>query len=552
MNAILRNPFALVGAVAVSAALALPASASATVTVNAAGDPITFTGDDAADNLVLTVSGGKIAHNLPASQGFASPTDLDPNTPDTQERDVAGANIVVRGGGGADILSAAGLGNTYNSLDIQGDAGDDTITGGGKPDSLAGGEGDDRVVGGPGNDTMTGGNGNDVLVWNNGDASDTMDGDAGNDEIEVNGAANAGDDFRITPGANGRTTFQRANLVGFTLNTLAERMTVSGLGGDDIITGAPGLAGRVLLTLNGNTGLDTITGGDGADRVSGGEAADVLDGGAGDDRVTGDRGGDQMRGGAGDDVLEWNDGDGSDVATGGDGADLTRVNGSVTQGDAFEVAPNGAGIRFQRTNLVPFTIDLDTERIEMNGFAGADTIAVKPGLAGRLGVLADGGSGSDRVEARNGAAESIEGGSGVASAVVDLRDTTADVEQVDRPARSRAKIARNVRVAVHGGRFVVSLRVSCPAGAESRCTGVLRLSTAKAVRIGGIKVRVELGSRRFRVDPGESVKVKVKLSTKVRALARHGKLGVRAVAASKEGGAVKESARNVTLRLPRG
>jgi Ca2+-binding RTX toxin-like protein len=552
MNAILRNPFALVGAVAVSAALALPATASATVTVNAAGDPITFTGDDAADNLVLTVSGGKIAHNLPASQGFASPTDLDPNTPDTQERDVAGANIVVRGGGGADILNAAGLGNTYNSLDIQGDAGDDTITGGGKPDSLAGGEGDDRVVGGPGNDTMTGGNGNDVLVWNNGDASDTMDGDAGNDEIEVNGAANAGDDFRITPRANGRTTFQRVNLVGFTLNTLAERMTVSGLGGDDIITGAPGLAGRVLLTLNGNTGLDTITGGDGADRVSGGEAADVLDGAAGDDKVTGDRGGDQMRGGAGDDVLEWNDGDGSDVATGGDGADLTRVNGSVTQGDAFEVAPNGAGIRFQRTNLVPFTIDLDTERIEMNSLAGADTIAVKPGLAGRLGVLADGGSGDDRIEARNGAADSIEGGSGVDSAVVDLRDTTANVEQVDRPARSRAKIARKVRVAIHDGRFVVSLRVSCPAGAESRCTGVLRLSTAKAVRIGGIKVRVDLGSRRFRVDPGESVKVKVKLGKKARSLASHGKLGVRAVAASKEGGAVKESARNVTLRLPRG
>ena len=56
---------------------------------------------------------------------------------------------------------------------------------------------------------MRGGNGNDVLVWNNGDGSDTMDGDAGNDEIEVNGSANAGDDFRITPGANGRTTFDR-------------------------------------------------------------------------------------------------------------------------------------------------------------------------------------------------------------------------------------------------------------------------------------------------------------------------------------------------------
>jgi Ca2+-binding RTX toxin-like protein len=552
MNAALRNPFALVGAVAAAAALALPATASATVTVNAAGDPITFTGDDAADNLVLTVSGGKIAHNLPAAQGFESATDLDAGTAGVQERDVAGANIVVRGGGGGDILNASGLGNAYNSLDIQGDAGDDTITGGSKGDPLSGGDGDDRVVGNPGGDTMTGGNGNDVLVWNNGDGSDTMDGDAGNDEIEVNGAANAGDDFRITPGANGRTTFDRVNLVPFNLNTLAERMTVSGLGGDDAIAGAPGLAGRILLTLNGNAGLDTITGGDGADRVSGGEAADVLDGGAGDDRVTGDRGGDQMRGGAGDDVLEWNDGDGSDVATGGDGADLTRVNGSVTQGDAFEVAPNGSGIRFQRTNLVPFTIDLDTERIEMNTLAGDDTVAVKPGLAGRLGVLADGGSGNDRVEARNGAADSIQGGSGTDSAKVDLADTVADVENVDRPARSRAKVASKVKVAVRGGRVVATFSVTCSASAESQCRGVLRVSTAKVVKIGGIKVRVSLATSRFRVDPGETAKVKVKLPAKAGSLAKRGKLALRVVAASQENGALKESARNLTLRVPRG
>ena len=114
---------------------------------------------------------------------------------------MAGANIVIRGGGGADILNAAGLGNTYNSLDIQGEAGDDTITGGGKADPLAGGDGDDRVVGAQGADTMSGGAGNDVLVWNNGDGSDVMDGDGGNDEIEVNGSVNSGDQFVIAPGS---------------------------------------------------------------------------------------------------------------------------------------------------------------------------------------------------------------------------------------------------------------------------------------------------------------------------------------------------------------
>ncbi len=44
----------------------------------------------------------------------------------------------------------------------------------------------------------------------------------------------------------------------------------------------------------------------------------------------------------------------------------------------------------------------------------------------------------------------------------------------------------------------------------------------------------------------------MRLPNKARSLATHGRLGVRAVAASKEEGAVKESARNVTLRLPRG
>jgi Ca2+-binding RTX toxin-like protein len=515
-----RTPLAALG---VLAALAVPAAASANVGVDATGDPITFTSDDVADNLVLTLSNGKIAHNLPAAQGFESATDLNAGVAGVQERDVAGANIVVRGNGGNDILNAAGLGNTYNSLTIDGGTGDDTITGGGKGDPLAGGDGDDRVVGNPGGDTMTGGNGNDQLVWNNGDGSDTMDGDGGNDEIEVNGSANAGDEFTIKPGNNGRTTFDRVNLVPFTLDTLAERMTVSGLGGNETMTGAAGLNGRILLTLNGNAGTDTITGGDGPDRISGGEAADVLDGAGGDDRVTGDRGGDQMRGGPGDDILEWNDGDGSDVATGGDGLDLTRVNGSVTQGDAFEVAPNGQGIRFQRTNLVPFTIDLDTERIEMNTLVGDDTIAVKPGLAGRLAVRADGGSGNDRIEARNGAADSVDGSSGTDSAVVDRKDTVVDVESIDKPPVAHAKLVGKAKVALRSGRFVATLRVTCPAGAESQCRAVVKIRAKKSGLL--------LASKTLRLDPGETAKVKVKLSRKAKSAAKRGKLAVRTVIA---------------------
>jgi hypothetical protein len=220
-------------------------------------------------------------------------------------------------------------------------------------------------------------------------------------------------------------------------------------------------------------------------------------------------------------VLEWNDGDGSDTATGGNGADLTRVNGSVTQGDAFEVAPNGPGIRFQRTNLVPFTIDLDTERLEMNTLGGDDTIAVKKGLAGRLRVLADGGSGTDRILARNGAIDRVQGGSGIDSAVVDRKDQVEDVEQVKRHRAGHAKVASKVKVALSNGRYVATLWVSCPASAGSSCHGVVRIRTAKG--------HVVLASKRLNLDPRERAKVKVKLSRKASSAVKGGKLSLRAV-----------------------
>ena len=73
-----------------------------------------------------------------------------------------------------------------------------------------------------------GGAGNDTLVWNNGDGSDTLNGDAGNDGTEVNGAPTLGDVFTLDPNA-GRIKFQRTNLGPFTLDTRlsASRSTAS-------------------------------------------------------------------------------------------------------------------------------------------------------------------------------------------------------------------------------------------------------------------------------------------------------------------------------------
>ena len=108
--------------------------------------------------------------------------------------------------------------------------------GGANADDLNGEGGFDRLVAFRGsNDVVNGGTGDDVMVWNNGDGTDINNGDAGIDEVEVNGAPTAGDAFiyKPDPAVAGRVQFNRTNLIGFGINLSAERLTVNGLGGDD-------------------------------------------------------------------------------------------------------------------------------------------------------------------------------------------------------------------------------------------------------------------------------------------------------------------------------
>src|SRR5215217_8344932 len=132
-------------------------------------------------------------------------------------------DLVANAGGGDDEITIATA--NLKSVTADGGAGDDVLTGNNDADHLIGGADDDRIVGARGGDDVDGGAGNDVLVWNNGDGSDTMDGDdGGGDEVEVNGAATQADQFTIKPNpANAaRVRFDRLNLVAFNLNISAE------------------------------------------------------------------------------------------------------------------------------------------------------------------------------------------------------------------------------------------------------------------------------------------------------------------------------------------
>jgi Ca2+-binding RTX toxin-like protein len=256
---------------------------------------------------------------------------------------------------------------------IDGGAGKDTIDGGGGNDVLTGGDGNDTIDGGRGNDVAFLGTGDDVFIWDPGEGSDVVEGQAGTDKMLFNGA-NAAE--TITISANGeRALFTRdvgnitmdlngvetidfnalggsdtvtindmtrtdvrlvnvdlaGTLGGSTGDGLNDTVVINGTNGDDVITLSiengvlviNGLASQVVIEhfdpndtirIVGLSGDDVIdASGIGADGpklvLEGGNGADVLIGGGGNDTIDGDRGDDVLIGGGGNNVLLGGPGD---------------------------------------------------------------------------------------------------------------------------------------------------------------------------------------------------------------------------------------------------
>jgi Ca2+-binding RTX toxin-like protein len=580
---------AVAAATAVSAGPAQAAVSSASINDLTA----TLNLDGADDNVTVSVAGGLLVHGQ-TTGGLNSGSDWDSEEDGDQTVPADGTRtVIVNGGNGNDALTVLAKNTEITGATLNGEGGDDVLTGADSGDFLNGGEGNDRLVGAKGFDMMHGDAGNDTLVWNNGDGSDRMSGDAGNDGVEVNGSPTLGDVFTLEPDTGG-VKFKRTNLVPFTLDTATERFQVNGLGGDDSVTANDGVGAATLLSVDGGTGADTVNGSEGPDLILGGEGNDILSGGGGDDRIVGDRGTDTMNGGTGDDTLVWNNGDGSDVVNGDGGRDDVEVNGAPAADDIFTVQPNGARIRFDRTNLVPFSLDIgSSETMHANGLGGNDALSV--GEVGAYEVTGSGGPGNDTLTGA-GSSETFLGGSGndtispgggidVVSAddgddQVNLRDRTADLarggagndsvvadvgqldvldgfEAIDRtPNATPPPVANRTQpVTIRGGTIkvkkgIASIRVSAPAGASGNSTGSLTVRTAKAVRLAGLKVTLQLGSARYNIAPGASKTLKVKLAKGSRRLAgSNGQLKALAIASTGPSGQIAQSTRRLTLAL---
>jgi Ca2+-binding RTX toxin-like protein len=153
------------------------------------------------------------------------------------------------------------LGNVKIRSYVDGNLGNDHITGGSASDTLSGGASKDFILGGPGDDRLNGYGGNDILV-----------GEDGNDRLY---------------GGN-------------------QNDSLDGGAGVDRLWGEDGND-----TLGGGGSNDKLIGGGGDDQLSGNGQNDLLDGGTGHDTLLA---------GSGDDVLYARDGT-SDVLNGESGTD---------------------------------------------------------------------------------------------------------------------------------------------------------------------------------------------------------------------------------------
>src|SRR5215207_3290235 len=312
------------------ALLAFPGVASAVVTSSVGAGVLTVDGE-ADDAIAITCDANDVQVN------GADPDDGQADCDSIE-------SILVTGGDGANAITLTGVTvaafPAVISVDVEGGAGDDTITGSEYDDDLFGGGDDDRIIGGKNpagtRDNSVGGDGDDTLVWNPGDGDDINEGGAGIDTIEVNGGG-GGEQFTVKPSATaGRVAFDRTGPTPpgpFNLDIgTAERLDLNAHGGDDSMTSTTGVG--FALDIDGGEGNDTLIGGDDADLITGGAGNDRIIGGK---NPAGTR--DNSVGGDGDDTLVWNPGDGDDINEGGAGIDTIEVNGGGG-GEQFTVKPS--------------------------------------------------------------------------------------------------------------------------------------------------------------------------------------------------------------------
>ena len=333
------------------------------VAIDLAGVPGSGVGDGAADTVTVNGTGGN--DNITVSvNGNTVTVDGLPAQVTIDGAEATNDALVINGLGGNDTIDASALAAGHINLTIDGGDNNDTIIGSAGADVLLGGAGNDTVTGGRGNDVALLGAGNDTFIWNPGDGSDIVEGQADTDTLQFNGS-NANENINIS--ANGSRVLLTRDVGAITMDINGvENIKFSALGGADNIT------------VNDLTGTDT--------------KLVALD-------------------------LSAPAGSGT-----GDGqADTVTVNGSAGN-DRILISSSGASILINGL-AAQVTIDgaeAANDALVINGLGGSNVIDARMFVAGNIGITINGGAdvdsirGSNHGDVLNGGAgnDSITGGTG--------------------------------------------------------------------------------------------------------------------------------------------
>jgi hypothetical protein len=191
------------------------------------------------------------------------------------------------------------------------------------------------------------------------------------------------------------------------------------------------------------------------------------------------------------------------------------------------------------------------------GFLGRDLLSGGAGFD-----VMSGRAGDDAVSARDGAADIVSCGAGTDTLVADAAasDPALECEAEDRPAVPPPPAGPDTTatpVTISSGRLTgkrnaTRLRIRCPAAELGGCAGTLTLRTKRALRVGAVRARLELGSARFKLSAGAQKVLKVALPKRLAELVGRRSLGVTAAVVSRDAaGNVAVASRSLVMALPR-
>jgi uncharacterized repeat protein (TIGR01451 family) len=171
-----------------------------------------------------------------------------------------------------------------------------------------------------------------------------------------------------------------------------------------------------------------------------------------------------------------------------------------------------------------------------------------------LGSLAAGASATLTLTVKPTAAGSIKASFWTTSAndvtpandAVDVTTTVDAAAPGDTKAPKVVISPKAVTIAANGN---ATFAIACPKD-EKTCKGAIRLTSAKALRIGGLKLRLDLGSGRFSVAGGKTAQVTIRIGAAERTLLKAlGQIQVKVdVAVSDAAGNDATASRNVVLK----